>query len=350
MAVEEEKKNGALPLRKVQTSSLDSEISEIELLKQMLRAMVDQNNALVTNLTISEKERYLAERFMKVMKKTAEFGLTVYRLILSVGPDDVGELEKTVKELINAIFSRDIKFRVKTTDDSFSPMLSFGNLVVTEKHVSPTVHDEIEIFVDDDLEKIEKEAYKEQLMVIAEVINHWTKWNYQSDKDKQTGAMSKSRFNKDLVSFINLSRRHNRSFSIVCFDLNGLKSINDNYGHDQGDRAIHLLVKTIVDHKRPEDIVYRTGTGDEFTVLLPETKSAGAKAFAKRVQEELKRCFIEADSDRHTITTSVGYATYPNSLRIEIAKSDLICITAMGLFKAADMCLYHEKNKSREDR
>jgi len=125
------------------------------------------------------------------------------------------------------------------------------------------------------------------------------------------------------------SRRTGRPFAILLLDLDGLKSINDRYGHLVGSRAICRLANVLRVHSRAMDAAARYG-GDEFAVVLPEANSEAALAVGRRICERLAR-----DGEIPHVTVSVGAAVFPKDGE-----------TIDALFNAADLALYGMKGRS----
>jgi diguanylate cyclase (GGDEF)-like protein/PAS domain S-box-containing protein len=122
--------------------------------------------------------------------------------------------------------------------------------------------------------------------------------------------------------------RTERTFSLLVFDLDGLKQINDKYGHLIGSRALCRVANVLRSQCRNIDIMARPG-GDEFTVILPETTMGGAETFAKRICQRLSE-----DHQHPPLAVSFGAAVYPGSGTFE------------DLFAAADNALYAMKIQS----
>lgn len=122
--------------------------------------------------------------------------------------------------------------------------------------------------------------------------------------------------------------RTERPFSLLIFDLDGLKQINDSHGHLVGSRALCRVANVLRSQCRNIDIISRPG-GDEFTVILPETTMDGAQTFAKRICQRL-----EDDHQHPQLTASVGVAVYAGAGTFE------------ELFSKADQALYAMKSRS----
>ena len=87
-----------------------------------------------------------------------------------------------------------------------------------------------------------------------------------------------------LREWFSRSKRYGTHFSMVYFDLNGLKSVNDKFGHQAGDLLLRAVVKACKDLLRESDVLFRMG-GDEFMVLCPDTDRQGALICAERMQK-----------------------------------------------------------------
>jgi len=105
---------------------------------------------------------------------------------------------------------------------------------------------------------------------------------------------------------IQRSRRYQRCFTIVYMDCDQFKSINDTLGHNEGNRLLKDIAKTIQKALRSMDKVGRLG-GDEFLILLPETDGEKAKNTVARLQEELSSTLKAHNWD---VTFSLGVATF----------------------------------------
>ena len=124
------------------------------------------------------------------------------------------------------------------------------------------------------------------------------------------------------------SRRSSRPFSILLLDLDGLKQINDRYGHLVGSRALCRLGNVLRIHCRAMDTAARYG-GDEFALILPEAGGGAAGAVAKRICERLA-----SDGEAPPLSVSVGAAVFPEDGE-----------TIEKLLASADRALYRMKGR-----
>jgi len=123
--------------------------------------------------------------------------------------------------------------------------------------------------------------------------------------DPLTGLSNYRRLISVLEAELDRSRRTRRSFSVVLLDMDGLKIINDQYGHLIGSRALVRISKILRNHSRAIDTAARYG-GDEFALVLPETGKDIASRVVSRIRERLS-----AEPEHPSLSVSAGVAAFP---------------------------------------
>ena len=158
----------------------------------------------------------------------------------------------------------------------------------------------------------------------------------QASRDSLTDLYNHRTFYSLLKNEIVRTQRFKRPVSLLMFDIDHFKRVNDTYGHQAGDAIIKGLSDLLVKRARAVDRVCRYG-GEEFTVILPETDATMAMQIAERLRAAVEhQPFDIGDGKAISITVSIGAVTYPqqaNSLE--------------GLVKAADVALYAAKEGGR---
>ncbi|HEY3064827.1 MAG TPA: GGDEF domain-containing protein [Methylomirabilota bacterium] len=154
-----------------------------------------------------------------------------------------------------------------------------------------------------------------------------------SFKDDVTGLYNRRFFSIRLEEELSRHRRFNHPVSVVLFDLDGFKAVNDELGHAVGDETLRDIAQILMKHSRGINVVSRYG-GDEFAILLVETSKAGARLYADRIRQVVSQYPF---SHGKPVTASFGVANLPDD---EAATSE-------DLFRAADEALYMAKRAGK---
>ncbi|QOG13135.1 cache domain-containing protein [Arcobacter sp. FWKO B] len=138
-------------------------------------------------------------------------------------------------------------------------------------------------------------------------------------------------FMKILESEVNISNRYDTPFSILMFDIDYFKKINDTYGHDIGDKVLYSICDLIQSHLRKADVFARLG-GEEFVILLNNTTVENAKIVADNLRELVANHKFD---DVGYIKVSFGVAEFKQGMTVE------------QVMKNVDLALYSAKNTGR---
>ncbi len=117
-----------------------------------------------------------------------------------------------------------------------------------------------------------------------------------SIRDPLTDLYTRRHFEARLKEEVSRSDRANQSFSLIMFDVNELKKINDTYGHKTGDEVLKSFAKTLRNCSRPFDVSARWG-GDEFILILPKTSEKQAIGIRERISKKFSGTMIIGDSE-----------------------------------------------------
>ena len=125
--------------------------------------------------------------------------------------------------------------------------------------------------------------------------------------DALTGVLSRRVLLEVLDEEIERTKRYGHDLVCLMLDIDHFKIFNDTYGHQFGDKVLHRIARVITDQCRANDHVGRYG-GEEFLVVLPETRINGASVFAERVRLAVAETSLDLKEER--ITLSIGVAEW----------------------------------------
>lgn len=156
-----------------------------------------------------------------------------------------------------------------------------------------------------------------------------------ADRDALTPLLNRRGFLRELGRVRTFAQRYGSPASLVYFDLDGFKAINDRYGHAAGDVALQAVAERLLANVRESDVVGRMG-GDEFAMVLVQTDQATAEAKAATLADAMEREPIVFGDTSAPIRLSYGVCeivanTEPETL---IAEADAAMFTAKRLRKA----------------
>jgi len=153
--------------------------------------------------------------------------------------------------------------------------------------------------------------------------------------DGLTGAHNKRYFLEFLERETARCARYKRPLSLLMFDIDHFKTINDTHGHLTGDYVLKEMARRLLARIRREELMARYG-GEEFAAVLPETDHAGAMNFGEQLRALVADEVFEYEGDRFTVTISIGVATTEGQ-----------DIDTAAFIKMADECLYRAKREGR---
>lgn len=130
-----------------------------------------------------------------------------------------------------------------------------------------------------------------------------------ADQDALAPVANRRAFVRELSRIMAFSERYNAPASVIYFDVNGLKPINDRFGHAAGDAALMRIADVLVEHVRESDVVGRLG-GDEFGVILSQADEPTARAKAEALVALIEAEPLEWQGESIPIHVSFGVHTF----------------------------------------
>jgi len=239
-------------------------------------------------------------------------------------------LLRSIQSLINAQF---------TSADPFSKelLIRLTHGLEQFKEKSDSLLREKDTIVNELIEsKKLLEKYSNNLEEMVEQRTEILKW--LSITDPLTGLYNRRYFIEQIELEFKRSKRYNRDLSLLMLDIDHFKAVNDNYGHQVGDIVLRKISSIIINQLRDSDLAFRYG-GEEFMVILPETKPDDAMNVAKRMKQEIMDTEHAYRNLNFKVTASIGIVSIKDMLgRFE---------TVDDIIKKVDDNLYKAKNSGR---
>jgi diguanylate cyclase len=157
----------------------------------------------------------------------------------------------------------------------------------------------------------------------------------QSRMDPLTGIYNRRVFEESINAELDRSKRYGTPFSLIFFDIDRFKVINDTYGHEVGDKVLKAIAHRVSEMLRKPDIFARYG-GEEFVVILPETSMEQGVSVAEKLRSEIEDAIFEYEENRVPVTISIGIT--------EVRETDRQFQTIVN---RADTFMYYAKERGR---
>jgi diguanylate cyclase (GGDEF)-like protein len=373
-AREEDKKSFFKKIRFAQAKGMsEGERGEyIEILRETYKDIIEKLNLAVGEKCVQEltelgskiPELSSADDFFMARSKI----LDVLKLYLRSVDNDREEAAKFIKEIGKRLLEVEDQLLKTYIDDSevlqesntnFTSMLE-NHLNDLNENVSASqsleeVKDavvsklntiKIVIHRKNSEDKKHQELVQQKFVQMQEKLSMFKKEMEKADKkmkrmekdlilDPLTGAYNRRAYDKRVKEEVERYFRYNTKFSMILFDVDYFKNINDNYGHDIGDRCLAEIIKRVGPLLRESDFLARYG-GEEFAVLLPETSAEGAVNVAEKIRKTIEEISFVYKKEKITITVSLGVC--------EIKEGDS---GYDSLFSRLDKAMYEAKDSGR---
>jgi diguanylate cyclase (GGDEF)-like protein len=160
-----------------------------------------------------------------------------------------------------------------------------------------------------------------------------------SSRDTLTGLYNRWFVMEKIDSELNRSLRHGSPMSLLMLDVDHFKRINDTWGHSAGDQVLQGIGKLLRECCRVYDVPGRYG-GEEFCIVLPETKTGNTTVVAERIRRRLESTELQCGDTAIAVTASIGIAGMDEP-------DESGTLSPAGLIERADRALYSAKNRGR---
>jgi len=157
-----------------------------------------------------------------------------------------------------------------------------------------------------------------------------------ADQDALAPVANRRAFVRELSRIMAFAERYNAPSSLIYFDVNGLKPINDTYGHSAGDAALMHIADVLIENVRESDVVGRLG-GDEFAVILSQADEATASEKARTLVERIEARPLDWNHEKIPVAVAYGIYTFRGG------------DSANEALAAADRAMYEHKMGIRKE-
>ncbi len=172
------------------------------------------------------------------------------------------------------------------------------------------------------------------LFYVATVTRAHRKLASMATTDSLTGLFNRRHMIELAEKVLARHQRHPTNLTLMLMDIDHFKQVNDQYGHDMGDRVLQAVSDLLKQSMRDQDFIGRWG-GEEFLSILPDTDFSHAGDSAERIRKSVEELELYSDDIRVCITLSIGITQY----RADELLSDAIA--------RADVALYESKSAGR---
>lgn len=294
--------------------SLESKIEqEINKIKSILDAQ--DNIIIVTN----------KEEITNVNKKFLDF----------FGVDNFDEFIKSKKNIFD-FFQEEFGFITKeqiTKQESWIKYIKDLHEIDRIVKIKSALEEEKIFAINVDYYENKDDYYVFSLTDITKLKEKSNLLEYQASHDKLTGLFNRNRFDEIYTKEIKRTKRYNNELSIIIFDIDDFKMVNDTYGHQIGDEVLKEIAKITLNGVREQDINVRWG-GEEFLILLPQTNLTGALTVASKIKLAIKEHIFTDKSLK--ITASFGVS--------QLLEED----DEVSLISRSDKLLYEAKKTGKD--
>ncbi|HZS11476.1 MAG TPA: diguanylate cyclase [Nitrospirales bacterium] len=180
---------------------------------------------------------------------------------------------------------------------------------------------------------VHRQAERDQEKRLEELEAKNRELDQMAIRDPLTGLYNRRFFDEALSREWQQFQRTGEAFTVIIMDVDAFKHINDEFGHETGDRALVQVAMTLRGTLRESDLVARLG-GDEFAALLPRTDTERSTPVAEKLRDVVRRLRLSTSTGPIPVTLSLGVATVPGFPPVT---------SAAELLRVADKRMYDAK-------
>lgn len=196
-----------------------------------------------------------------------------------------------------------------------STIIPLKNAQGDVNHICLIIYDVTEVAIN----RLQIQAANEQLRILSRT-------------DGLTGLLNRKSWENELDKEFQRFIRHQHTTSMLLFDIDHFKAVNDNYGHPAGDEVIRQTARVLKESLRNIDVAGRYG-GEEFAVILGDTDAEGAKVVAERIRQAVEANTVHYEDLTINYTISLGICQMSNNIK---DRTQWIDSADKGLYQAKE--------------
>lgn len=249
-----------------------------------------------------------------------------------ISQNNHGKLELNINKIVNGEKVGPSEYEALHTDGHIFSIEVNSDLIIDDKRgdnkVLSVIKDITDRIISEEAIRKKEEKYR---LLVKELEEKNNILNKVVINDKLTGINNRYYFDKRIIEEMGVSDRYGTPLSLIVFDLDRFKYVNDTFGHDIGDKVLITLSDRIKRLMRKTDIFARWG-GEEFVILMTHTNLEGALCASEKIRKEAENIYHMGVGE---VTISIGVAQ-----RLDNESLD-------SWFKRADRALYRAKKEGR---
>jgi diguanylate cyclase (GGDEF)-like protein len=320
---------------------------EIEKISRLLVASFVPSIASTVNETIAELSQKIRNNPALLESVGIESEIkTAISLRIALDKESVNEMIKSIDGVLDKLSLRLIDM-IERSDSSNEEIQGIKKEL--ENYTHDSTHDlmaahkklyTIAVALEENTVLLSKDLrnHSEEVNALSAHVNRLEKELEEAKKESKEDFLTKLYNKRALDEFLEVKeeefKRYERNYTVILFDLDKFKDVNDTFGHEAGDAVLSAFAKILKRDCRTVDLVGRYG-GEEFLAILSETDLKGGATFAQKVREHVQNARFMYRGERIDVTVSCG-----------VAQRNMY-ITSKATINAADEFLYKAKKEGR---
>ncbi len=302
-------------------------------LTHLSRIYDDKLSKKLVDVLLSLSQSITDQEVLEQLEKICDIGEGVLKAGESLDSQDVhhilNDLQNTLQENSKQIDKlKEIKNQIIEQSNAIAKSNGGDGFI----EIVNRFYDKV-LFLNNSLQNKEK-GMQELSFQLARLMGIFKDMEERARRDTLTNLYNHGHLNTMLLDCEQIFRKNATNYSVLFFDIDGFKSINDTCGHILGDEILKLFSEIITNNSRHSDIVGRYG-GDEFLVIMPNTSLSDAKDVALRICAAVEKQGRDYKGKNINITTSIGVSDRASHISCE------------AMLASADALLYKAKRGGR---